>query len=307
MNILSDGNSQGRGGPEPRLTVLTPVFNGREFVETCVRSVVEQGAGDRVEHLVLDAASTDGTAEVLNELSRGLPHLRVISEPDRGQSDALNKGVRLARGPVIGILNVDDVYEPKVLVRVLELFDELTEPAFVVGNCNIRREGGEVWFVNRPRWMRPWQILLGIELVKFPLNPSAYFYHRSLHDLVGPYDENEHFAMDLDFILRVANRIKPLHIDEIWGNFFLGPNCKTVVGGENGTAILEREAVYARHREVLPPVQRALVAGVAAVSRSKPVDVIRFVVRRPGVAWKRLWLRLRGRGAGGNTSESNSR
>jgi hypothetical protein len=79
-----------------------------------------------------------------------------------------------------------------------------------------------------------------------------------------------------------------------------------VAGGENGVAILEREEIYARHRKVLPPIQRALVAGVAAVSRSKPVDVIRFVVQRPGVAWKRLWLRLRGRGVGGETSDSNS-
>jgi glycosyltransferase involved in cell wall biosynthesis len=275
------------------MTVLTPVFNGRSFIRRCVESVAAQGAGGSVEHLVLDAASDDGTVELLDELAHEMPHLRYASEPDRGQSHALNKGVALARGSIIGILNVDDYYEPGVLVRALELFDDAPEPSFLVGNCNMLREDGSLWFVNRPRWLRPWQLLLGIELVKFPLNPSAYFYHRSLHDLVGPYDENEHYAMDLDFILRVAFRIGLRHIDETWGNFCLSPACKTMIGGSSGLAIPQREAVYARHRMLLPGGPRHVVKGIAAVSRSKPVDITRFVVQRPDLAWGRLLVRLR--------------
>lgn len=296
--MAASSDVEGRGLPEPALSIITPTFNGGAYIERCVQSVVDQSVADRVEHIVLDAASTDGSAELLGELSRRWSHLRFVSEPDRGQSHALNKGMGLARGAVVGILNVDDYYEPNVLARVLGLFDGSEEPGFVVGNCNMRREDGEIWFINRPRWLKLWQLLLGVELVKFPLNPSAYFYRRSLHDLVGLYDENEHFAMDLDFILRVARRIDIRYVDETWGNFCLGPECKTVVGGESGVAIPQREAVYERHREELPRVKRACVSAVARLSRSKPVDVLRFVIGRPDLAWKRLKQRVGGnRGA----------
>lgn len=290
---VPDLHSRDHERPPPRLTVITPVFNGREFIRSCVDNVVDQGESERIEHLVLDAASTDGTVEILEDLADRWPHLRVVSEPDRGQSHALNKGIGLAAGQIIGILNVDDYYEPGVLNRVLTLFDDLSEPSFVTGNCNMRREDGSVWFVNRPRWLKSWQLLLGLELVKFPLNPSAYFYHRSLHELVGPYDEDEHFAMDLDFILSVAARIELTYVDEIWGNFCLSPRCKTVVGGDSGVAIPQREAVYARHRLGLPPVQRVLVSSIAAASRSKPVDVLRFLVQHPDLALSRIAFRLR--------------
>jgi len=286
--------AEGNETPVPALSIITPTFNGGAYIERCVECVVDQGVVDRIEHIVLDAASTDGSPELLGKLSRRWSHLRFVSEPDRGQSHALNKGMGLARGAIVGILNVDDYYEPKALARILEIFDGVDEPGFVVGNCNIRREDGEVWFVNRPRWLRPWQLLVGIELVKFPLNPSAYFYHRSLHDLIGSYDENEHYAMDLDFILRVAQRIQIRYVDEIWGNFCLGPNCKTIVSGEIGEAIPRREAVYSRYRRALPPVQRAVVSGIAAVARSKPADILRFVVQRPDLAGKRLIQRIRG-------------
>lgn len=292
MVIEEEPHSRPGNLPPVRLTVITPVFNGREFVEKCVDNVAEQNENDRVEHLVLDAASTDGTVEILDKLSRRWPHLRVISEPDRGQSHALNRGVRHAVGGILGILNVDDYYEPGVLTRVLRLFEEIREPGFLVGNCNIRREDGSLWFVNRPRWLRPWQLLLGTELVKFPLNPSAYFYHRSLHDLVGPYDEDDHFAMDLDFLLRTAGRIELHHVDEIWGNFCLRQECKTVAGGESGLSTTQREAVYSRHRLDLPITQRTFVSGLAAMSRSKPVDVLRFVLHRPDLAWERFCSRL---------------
>jgi glycosyltransferase involved in cell wall biosynthesis len=285
--------AEGNETPVPELSIITPTFNGGAYIERCVECVIDQGVADRIEHIVLDGASADGSAELLDELSRRWPHLRFVSEPDRGQSHALNKGMRLARAPVVGILNVDDTYEPGALKRVLELFDGVAEPAFIVGNCNMRRADGSIWFVNRPRWLRPWQLLLGVELVKFPLNPSAYFYHRSLHDLIGPYDENEHYAMDLDFILRVAQRIRIRYVDEAWGNFCLGPHCKTVVGGESGLSIPQREAVYARHLANLPLVQRIPVSMIAAASRSKPCDVLRFVVQRPDLAWRRFVHHLR--------------
>lgn len=280
------------GKQEPVLSIVTPVFNGRAYVERCVENVASQQVS-RLEHIVVDGASTDGTIELLEGLSRDWGHLRVLSEPDRGQSDALNKGIKLARSRTIGILNVDDYYEPGVLPRVTSLLEDLPEPSVVVGNCNVRNENGVIEFVNRPRWLRPWQLMLGTELVQFPLNPSAYFYHRSIHDAIGLYAEDEYFAMDLDFLLR-AVRVADFHyINETWGNFCLSPTCKTVSGGTLGISIPQREEVYARHRATLPGMQRRFVSTIAAISASKICDYARFVWRRPDLAARRLGYHLR--------------
>ena len=94
----------------PLLSIITPVYNGEKFILGCIESVVAQNCAG-VEHIVVDGGSTDRTVQILREKAETHPHLRWISEPDSGQSDALNKGIALARAEYIGILNVDDFYE----------------------------------------------------------------------------------------------------------------------------------------------------------------------------------------------------
>lgn len=274
-------------GGVPHLSIVTPVLNGRDHAKRCVDNVITQGVDD-VEHIVIDGGSTDGTVEILRDLAERWVHLRVVSEPDSGQSDALNKGIALARSPVVGVLNVDDYYEPNVLRRVASRFENLPEPSVVVGNCNVRNVDGSIEFVNRPRRLRLWQLLLGPEIALFPVNPSAYFYHRCIHDLVGPYLVEEHLAMDLDFLLSAA-RVAQFHYhDETWGNFCLSPSCKTFLSFTEQVAVPERDAVYARHRAMLPPMQRFLVLAVVRLIESKLGEITRFSWRRPDLAARRL-------------------
>lgn len=276
----------------PLITVITPTFNGVGHLRQCVANVADQGVAD-VEHIVVDGGSRDGSSEVLAELAAIHPHLRHLSEPDRGQSDALNKGVALARGPILGVLNVDDTYEPGVLDRVVSLFSELPEPSFVTGNCAVRDFDGRVKFVNRPRRLRLWQLLLGTELVQFPLNPAAYFYHRSLHDRIGGYAEDLSYAMDLDFVLRAVQTATVHYVGETWGNFWLSPECKTVAAGVTGVGIAERNAVYRRFRRDLPPLTQWLVATVFEATQTKLFDMLLFMSRRPDLALHRLGHHLR--------------
>lgn len=276
----------------PALSIVTPVFNGRAHIERCVENVISQGF-DGVEHIVIDGGSTDGTVEWLRRTEAKMQHLRVVSESDRGQSDALNKGIALARSPVVGVLNVDDYYEPDVLRRAATIFERLREPSVVVGNCHVRDVDGSIDYVNRPRRLRLWQLLLGPEITLFPVNPSAYFYHRSIHDVIGPYDVDEHLAMDLDFLLHAA-RVTQLHyVDETWGNFCLSPSCKTYQSFSEKVAPPEREAVYARHRAMLPQPKRFVVTFFAGLSESKFGELARFCWRRPDLAIRSFGRRLR--------------
>ncbi|HRH34463.1 MAG TPA: glycosyltransferase family 2 protein [Catalimonadaceae bacterium] len=201
---------------QPEITIITPVFNGSKYIETCLQNVIDQKC-ESVEHLVMDGASTDGTHELVSKWAAKFPHITLISEKDKGQSDAMNKGIAKAKGKIISFLNVDDYYEPGVFNRVLEIFSHLPEPSFVCGNLNILNPDGSLKHFNRPDHISLVELLSNC--FEWPYNPSAYFYHKSLHEIAGGYNEENHLSMDYEFILSAARNIQLRHIDETWGNF----------------------------------------------------------------------------------------
>ena len=173
-----------------KLSVITPVFNGSRFIEFCIRNVIEQNCPD-VEHIIIDGGSTDGTVDVIQRYAREYPHIHWITEKDKGQSDAMNKGIKMATGEILGFLNVDDYYEPGALCEALEMFRDLPEPTLLVGNCNVWDDDGNLQNVNKPATVS-FLTLLMLYIPAFPANPAAYFYHKSLHKIIGLYDVDEH-------------------------------------------------------------------------------------------------------------------
>jgi glycosyltransferase involved in cell wall biosynthesis len=257
------------------LTIITPVFNGSRYIRKCLENVANQ-AVPGIEHLIMDGASTDGTAGIACEFAQSHPHVRVISEKDKGQSDAMNKGIALARGTIIGFLNADDLYEPGVLPRVPEIFRNLPEPSFVCGNLNIWNPDGSFRHLNRPSRISFLDILSGN--FEIPYNPSAYFYHKSLHDKVGLYDTEDHFAMDFEFLVRAASVIDFQYFDEIWGNFYLVPESKTQKQFSRHENPTEKrgEEVRSHFIRQLNPAQLAELELLkkSSVGSEKPVKVL---------------------------------
>jgi glycosyltransferase involved in cell wall biosynthesis len=207
-----------------QITIITPVYNGAKYIRQCIENVISQDCAS-VEHLIMDGLSTDGTQAIVNEFAENHPHIRLISEKDKGQSDAMNKGIAAAKGEIISFLNVDDYYEPGVFNRVLEIFKDLPDPSFVCGNLNIWNADGSLKHFNRP--IRISLVELVSNCFEWPYNPTAYFYHKNLHEKTGPYNVNNHLRMDYEFILEAANYTEIIHIDELWGNFVLVENSKT--------------------------------------------------------------------------------
>ena len=222
----------------PTLSIITPVYNGEKFIAGCIDSVADQNCAG-VEHIIVDGGSADGTVQIIPEKANTYSHLRWISEPDRGQSDAMNKGIAMARAEYIGFLNADDFYEPGVLCRVVDIIQNLSEPRFIVGACNVLTTDDKLRYVNRPSVLKFENIMVDDCTWPFPHNPSAYFYPRSLHDVVGPYNINSHFCMDFEFILAVVQNIRPLYINAVLGNFRLIPGTKTFNSGKYGWGIPE--------------------------------------------------------------------
>ncbi len=232
------------------ISVITPIYNGEKFIESCLQTVINQNCAS-VEHLIVDGGSIDRTIEIVQRYAQQYPHIRWISEPDRGQSDAMNKGIALAKGEIIAMLNVDDYYEPNVLNRVEEIFKTLPEPSFVSGNCQIWDDEGQLLEVNRPEKLKLFDLVLGLNVNPYPCNPSAYFYHASLHQKVGGYEIADHYAMDLDFILRAVGAAHTVYVDEVWGNYRRIEGTKTVEDLRNGKTNQRVLDLLMRHRKQL--------------------------------------------------------
>ncbi|MBF2000865.1 MAG: glycosyltransferase [Synechococcales cyanobacterium M58_A2018_015] len=241
------------------ISVITPVYNGERFIEGCIQAVIKQNCPD-VEHIIVDGCSSDRTMEIVKGYAAHHPHIRWLSEPDQGQSDAMNKGIALAKGDILSFLNVDDYYEPNVLNRVTEIFKTLPQPSLLVGNCNVWDRDDHIRFVNKPKHLKLEDLLLGDDVNPMPYNPSAYFYHTSLHQLVGLYDLNEHYCMDLDFLLRAVQVAHLRYVNEVWGNFRRIEGTKTFSIGEQGLLASHSERVLNKYQQQLPWFQRTLIS-----------------------------------------------
>lgn len=222
-----------------KLSVITPVFNGIRFIDFCIRNVICQNCPD-AEHIIVDGGSTDGTVEIISRYAEENSHIRWVSERDAGQSDAMNKGIGMATGEILGFLNADDYYEPGVLCEVIGMFRNLPDPSLLVGNCNVWDDDDKLQFINKPSQISFLHLLMQ-NTRAFPINPSAYFYHKSLHEKIGLYDIEEHYGMDVHFIFKAVQTAHVKYVNRLWGNFRYLADTKTfmdVASGQNKVRIL---------------------------------------------------------------------
>jgi glycosyltransferase involved in cell wall biosynthesis len=229
-------------------------LNGVAFIEECVRNVADQNC-DRVEHIIVDGGSNDGTLAVLDRITGEIPRLRVLVKPGMRQSAAMNVGIRASSGAVIGILNADDYYASGTLDRVLELFASFDAPTLLVGNCKLWRDGQEL-LVNRPSDLKLESVLLGPHHRQFPFNPAAYFYDKEVHELVGFYDEDDDYTMDVDFLFRALASVHSEYRDELWGHVRVHEQAKTVISKASGLNRGRLRRILKRHRRQLPLTRR---------------------------------------------------
>lgn len=232
------------------ISIITPSYNSEHFIESCIKNIIAQNCKE-MEHIIIDGGSKDGTVDLIKQYANQYSHIRWISESDQGQSDALNKGITLAKGKIIGILNVDDFYEPDILNRIVEIFKTLPQPTFLVGNCNILGNDGHLKYINKPKNIALFKLLLGPDAYEFPYNPSAYFYHASLHQKIGFYDVADHYTMDLDFILRVVQSSTVKYVDQVWGNFCEIEGSKTFEDKSRGLATKRRKETLKKYEKDL--------------------------------------------------------
>jgi len=192
----------------PLVSIVTPSFNQASYLEDTIRSVLEQDY-PRLEYIVIDGASTDGSVDIIRKYVDELAWW--VSEKDSGQAEAINKGLSRAKGEIVAWLNSDDVYLPGAVSEAVRAFDESPDVVLVYGNMLAVDEHGETLNILRYDQLSL-EGLLCFQIIGQP----AVFFRRAALEEAGNLDPSYHFMLDHHLWLRIALQGRILHVDKTW-------------------------------------------------------------------------------------------
>ncbi|MCW1966964.1 MAG: glycosyltransferase [Anaerolineae bacterium] len=196
-----------------KISIVTPSFNHAQFIERTIQSVLMQNGDFEVEHLVFDGGSTDGTLDILRRYE---DRLWWVSEKDRGQSHAINKGLQRATGDIVCWLNSDDVLCAGALQRVVQAFADNPTIEWVHGRCNmIDEHDREIrrWISAYKHWRCRAYSYAGLVSENF-ISQMTVFWRRRVHERIGWLDESLRWAFDYDLWLRLGKLGDPLYLEQ---------------------------------------------------------------------------------------------
>ncbi len=230
--------------PLPVVSIITPSFNQARYIEATIQSVLAQDY-PRIEYIIVDGASTDGTVDIIKkfegkggvippntgERTSPLQNRTIsswVSEPDKGQTDAINKGFALAKGDILAWINSDDTYELGAVGAAVKFLLEHPNVGMVYGDCNFINESGRV--IGKFNSAQTDHRLLQRGYVHIPQQTA--FFRADLWKQVGPLDPSFYFAMDYDLWTRLAARSRIQYVPQTWANFRLHTSGKTIVADD---------------------------------------------------------------------------
>lgn len=275
------------------VTVITPSYNQGEFIETTICSIEAQ-TYPHVEHIVIDNCSNDETHTILKRYANKVTS---VIEPDAGQTDAINKGMSLAKGEILAWLNADDLYLPHTIQTVVDFFQSHPDVLFVYGDVEVIDQEG------RTHGLRPFiQQTNADELVHQRnriVQPGA-FWRRELWERIGELDTDLNYVMDYEYWMRAARHTNLRYIPSVLAQERLYDATKTFRGSLK--RITELEQIAIRHGGTgLPANFKAEAAATyllnGQVTRTfqlhpPPLKLLRHLVAQllPGQAG--IWLLL---------------
>ncbi len=201
----------------PFLSVVTPSFNQGRFIEECIQSVLQQ-EDLRFEHIIIDNCSTDGTSAVLGKY----PHLKCIVEPDKGQSDAINKGIAAASGDWILWLNADDFMLPGAFAAFIQKHRRCPGANLIYGHVDFVDAAGR--FVRRIFHL-PYHYFMTFFGVYIPPSTGTFFKADLLKN--NPLDLDFHYVMDTEWFLRCGRKVQAAVIKKPCSAFRVSEDNKT--------------------------------------------------------------------------------
>ena len=226
-----------RGVARPRISLVTPALNCASCIERNLASVRAQGLAEADwEQWVIDGGSQDGTVALLERT----PHLRYVSEKDRGLSDAVNKGLQRAEGEWLIWLNADDALAPGALRRFLDEQPKYPDVSMFCGQERIFRYDGSLETVEAARSYR-FEELIGPQTA---VNQASTVVHRRVYDRVGWMDEAFRYAMDYEWTVRASREYRCQTLDFVIAHYHRRPGSIM----DKGIAAQHREFLKVRRR-----------------------------------------------------------
>jgi glycosyltransferase involved in cell wall biosynthesis len=203
-----------------KVSIISPSYNQADFLEQTIRSVLYQKYSD-LEYFIIDGGSTDGSVDIIQKYADSLTWW--VSEPDKGQAEAINKGLHKATGDIVAWLNSDDLYAPGAIAEAAAFLSENPQIGLVYGNAVSFDQTGiplnDLKFEN-------WGIK---ELVAFNIIcQPAVFFRREVLERAGYLDEKYHLLLDHELWLRIARVTKIHHIPKVWAFARHHPDAKNV-------------------------------------------------------------------------------
>ena len=241
------------GEPLPRITVVTPSYNQGDYLETAIRSVLLQGYPN-LEYIIIDGGSTDNSLEIIKRYEPWLAYW--VSQKDRGQAHAINKGFAHATGDIYAYLNSDDFYEPDALLACAQAFGE--GHPWISGRVRCWQEGaGDFRFPELPgNSFTKW-------LLSCPIPQAGTFWSADLHREMGPFREDLNYIIDYEFWLRFRfiKKIEPFLVDRPIAVYRLHSQSKTVA--QSSAFIKESRPVREEYKQCLTSLQRVWLWGAS--------------------------------------------
>jgi glycosyltransferase involved in cell wall biosynthesis len=223
----------------PLVSIVTPGRNQGPFLEATLRSVLDQDY-PAIEYVAIDGASTDDSPAVIERYAERLAYH--VSEPDAGQSDAINKGWRRCTGDIFAWLNSDDLLLPGAVASAVRALEEHPDVAVVYGDTQfIDAAGGALGSPPRRSDFEFERVLIGAEN---PIAQPSAFIRRSALEDAGMLDATLHYFMDWDLWLRIGARHRILHVPALWSSYRLHPESKTVSREHLSLMAAELERMY---------------------------------------------------------------
>ena len=257
----------------PLVTIVTPSYNQGQFIRATIESVLNQDYSN-IEYIIMDGGSTDDTAKVASEYA---DHLIFISEGDRGQSHAINKGFRMARGEIVAWLNSDDIILPGAVTLAVKAFQRNPKIGAVYGEGSLIDYHGGV--KGRFPATIPFNLWFLIHASDYILQQTTYF-RREIFDKIGFLDENLNWGMDWDLLIRIGKKHPIEYIPQSMGCLREYDEAKTFSGGRR--RFRELVKIMRRHGDLrFPPGY--FIYGLSTyeqlICRHLPFAFMRSIVR----------------------------
>lgn len=228
----------------PLFSVVTPSYNQGRFIRATIESVLSQDY-PRLEYIIMDGGSTDETASVVKDYAS---RLTFISEKDRGQTHAINKGFKMARGELLAYLNSDDLFLPGMVRNAVNGFQKNRNAGAVYGEGYLIDGDGKV--SSRFPHTEPFNLWKLVHLSDYILQQSVAF-RKTVLDEMGYLDEDLHYVMDWDILIRIGMKYPLEYIPEFMGCLREYAEAKTFRGGAE--RIREMRRMLRRHTRMLIP------------------------------------------------------